>query len=110
MPSAASGLRLTPRDLARIGELVLAGGRGIVPAGWIASMLRPRFTTEWGPRYGYQWYVGDGFVGGMGNGGQRLLALPDRGLAVGIVTGNYDRPDQARVPTVLLEQVITGRG
>ncbi|XVU30595.1 serine hydrolase domain-containing protein [Actinoplanes sp. CA-054009] len=104
--SAASGLRLAPRDLARIGELVLAGGRDLVPADWIAAMLRPRFTTGWGLRYGYQWYVGDGFVSAMGNGGQRLVVVPGRELVAAVVTGNYDRPDQPRVPTVLLERVI----
>ncbi|MEU8813475.1 serine hydrolase domain-containing protein [Actinoplanes sp. NPDC048796] len=106
VPSAASGLRLAPRDLARIGELVLAGGRGIVPAGWIEAMLRPRFVTEWGPRYGYQWYVEDGFVAAMGNGGQRLVVVPGRELVAAIVTGNYDRPDQGLVPATLLAEVI----
>ncbi|SNY57813.1 serine hydrolase domain-containing protein [Paractinoplanes atraurantiacus] len=111
VPSAASGLRLAAPDLARIGELVLAGGRGIVPADWIATMLRPRFTTEWGPRYGYQWYVEDRFVAAMGNGGQRLVVAAGLGLVAAIVTGNYDRPDQARVPITLLEEVIlTDRG
>ena len=50
--SAASGLRLAPRDLATMGELVLAGGardcHPIVPAGWIHAMLQPRLQTSWG--------------------------------------------------------------
>jgi CubicO group peptidase (beta-lactamase class C family) len=59
--SAASGLRLAPRDLARIGELVLAegawDGKRIVPADWMHAMLQPRLQTSWGGQYGYQWYI-----------------------------------------------------
>lgn len=112
--SPASGLRLTPRGLARIGELVLAGGtwRGhqVVPAGWIATMLRPRLSTEWGGRYGYQWYIeqsaGHEWVGGMGNGGQRLVVVPALELVVAITAGNYDDPEQWRTPSTIVERAI----
>lgn len=60
--SSASGLRLTPRDLARIGQAVLAGGRWrgrqVIPASWLDRALRPRVETAWGDGYGYQWYRG----------------------------------------------------
>ncbi|MGX7672888.1 serine hydrolase domain-containing protein [Plantactinospora sp. DSM 117369] len=112
--SAASGLRLTPRDLARIGELVLAGGawdgRRIVPAGWLDTMFRPRLPTGWGGEYGYHWYLetiaGHRVVSGIGNGGQRLIVLPGLDLAVAITAGNYDDPDQWRTPVTLLERVV----
>jgi CubicO group peptidase (beta-lactamase class C family) len=112
--STASGLRLTPRDLARIGELVLAGGRwgdrDIVPAGWVRAMLKPRLPIEWAEWYGYQWYIGDSaghrWVAGMGNGGQRLIVLPDLEVVAAITAGNYDDPDHWRTPSTVLEQVI----
>jgi CubicO group peptidase (beta-lactamase class C family) len=112
--SAASGLRLAPRDLARIGELVLARGAWdgdqIVPASWIEAMLRPRLQTDWGASYGYHWYIetmaGHRLVAAMGNGGQRLFVLPDLDLTAAITAGNYDDPDQWRTPVTLLEQVI----
>jgi CubicO group peptidase (beta-lactamase class C family) len=112
--SAASGLRLPTPDLARLGELVLAGGewrgRQVVPAAWVRAMLEPRLPIEWGGMYGYQWYSGAGaghpWVGGMGNGGQRLTVVPDLGLVVAIAAGNYDDPEQWRAPEAVLERVV----
>ncbi|MEV0726222.1 serine hydrolase [Micromonospora purpureochromogenes] len=112
--SAASGLRLAPRDLARLGELMLAegawDGQQIVPEDWIRTMLQPRLQTSWGAQYGYQWYIesieGRRLVAGMGNGGQRLFVLPDLDLTVAITAGNYDDPDQWRTPLGVLERVI----
>ncbi|MDP9794296.1 CubicO group peptidase (beta-lactamase class C family) [Catenuloplanes nepalensis] len=107
--SAASGLRLTARDLARVGELVLAGGEGVVPSSWLTEMLTPRLTVEWGDGYGYQWYLGS--VGGraapsaLGNGGQRLVVLPSLSAVVAITAGNYDDPEQWRLPDHLLNDV-----
>jgi CubicO group peptidase (beta-lactamase class C family) len=119
-PSAASGLRLRPRDLARIGQLVLDGGasdgRRIVPAAWLAQALEPRVAIGGTTRYGYQWYL-DAFpigspahdarwVGANGNGGQRLYVLPELKLAVAITAGNYNRPGQSAPPRFLMQQVI----
>ncbi|MGY0235856.1 serine hydrolase domain-containing protein [Longispora urticae] len=112
--SAASGLRLTPRALARIGELVLAGGgwdgHPVVPADWLDAMLRPRLETDWGGRYGYQWYLesvdGLRMVAGFGNGGQRLFVLPELDLSVAVTAGNYDQPEQWRTPMTVLGRVL----
>ncbi len=112
--SAASGLRLTPRDLARIAQLVLAegewDGRRLVPASWIQAIGTPRLRTEWGPEYGYHWYIetvaGHRLVSGQGNGGQRVIAVPGLDLAVAIVAGNYDDPDHWRTPATVIERVI----
>src|SRR5262249_23576115 len=49
-PVAASGLRMTPRDLARIGQLVIDngafGGRQVLPASWLAECLTPRVSVD----------------------------------------------------------------
>lgn len=82
--SAASGLRLAPRDLARIGQCVLRRGdwhgRQVIPAGWLDQALRQRVEISPGFHYGYQWYLGASgpvrWWSGMGNGGQRLLVVP----------------------------------
>ncbi|MEV6927835.1 serine hydrolase domain-containing protein [Dactylosporangium sp. NPDC051485] len=110
--SAASGLRLTPRDLARVGEVVLARGASIVPDQWIDAMLRPRLKTDWGAGYGYQWYIehvaGHDVYAGAGNGGQRLYVVPARSLVVAVTAGNYDDPEQWRTPLLVLESILDG--
>lgn len=83
--SAASGLRLRPRDLLAIGRMVLdqgrVGGREIVSSGWLDSSFTSRASVGGGLSYGYLWYMGDAeagpagpkrWVAGFGNGGQRL--------------------------------------
>ncbi|GGS50444.1 6-aminohexanoate-dimer hydrolase [Planobispora rosea] len=103
--SAASGLRLTPRGLARIGQAVL--DREVVPADWVEAMLQPRVPTPWGASYGYLWHVDpDGRATATGNGGQRLFLLPGLGLVVAVTAGGYDGPDQDAAPRAVLEEVV----
>lgn len=104
--SSASGLRLSPRGLARIGQLVQAGGEGLVPADWITEALTPRVTKPGGQRYGYQWHLGGTGWQAHGNGGQRLLLLPEHDTVVAITAGNYDDPGQESTPAYLLEHVV----
>ncbi|MBO3744730.1 serine hydrolase [Streptosporangiaceae bacterium NEAU-GS5] len=117
--SAASGLRLTPRGLAAIGQAVLEGmqegglsgglegGRGVVPAGWLREALTLRVPIDGDFGYGYQWYVLRGqWVGAMGNGGQRLIVIPEHDLVVAITAGAYDDADQAALPQMILNELV----
>lgn len=106
--SAAAGVRLRPVDLAAIGQLVLDGGRGIVPAEWLQEMLRPRVKIDDGLEYGYQWYVDAGerpHVKGLGNGGQAVLVFPGEELVVAVTAGEYDR--DAVSARAVIEAVLT---
>jgi CubicO group peptidase (beta-lactamase class C family) len=109
-PSAASGLRLTPRGLARVGQLILGDGLGIVPASWLGVALRPHVTIGGTLRYGYQWYLdtvgAHRMVSAMGNGGQRLFVLPDLDVVVAVTAGDYDSGDQSATPDAVLAQVL----
>jgi CubicO group peptidase (beta-lactamase class C family) len=121
-PAAASGLRMTPRDLARIGQLVLdngaVDGKQVVPALWLADCLTPRVSVDELRRYGYQWYVGDmeflaggkvqleHWVGCFGNGGQRLFVYPDLDLIIVVTAGNYSGADQWRPPIRVVREVV----
>lgn len=103
-PVVASGLRLSARDLAKIGQLVLDKGRWrgreIVSASWIAESLAPQINGQGVFFYGYQWWLGRslderqeiGWAAGYGYGGQRLYVIPDRGLVVVVLAGLYPNP------------------
>ena len=113
LPLAAAGLRMTPRDLARIGRLVLDGGRWdgkpVVPAVWLRESFKPHVAIEGDRFYGYHWYVSTTprrQITAIGNGGQRLFVLPDQCVAVAIAAGAYNRPDQSKAPLALLNEVV----
>jgi CubicO group peptidase (beta-lactamase class C family) len=121
--SAASGLRMTPRDLLRIGIAVLAkgrwDGRQVMPIDWVNACSEAAVTLPDGQNYGYHWYIGgvptDDLAGGVrierlisarGNGGQRLFLLPRLDLAIVVTAGSYNNPEGWRAPMALLRDVL----
>lgn len=116
--SPASGLRLTARDLLRIGRLVLDGGRigerQIVSRAWIEASLAPKAATDDGLGYGYFWFLGEApvlgvpkpWMAGFGNGGQRLWLMPEADIACVIFSGNYNAPDAWVSPTRVWREII----
>lgn len=120
--SPASGLRLSPGALARIGQLVVARGswegRAVVPAAWLEASFRPAVLVDDTLRYGYLWYTGEipmrgkagvrgeRFVAAFGNGGQRLFVFPGLDFVLSVAAGNYNKPDQWRAPVVLLRELL----
>ncbi|MDB5956924.1 serine hydrolase [Ramlibacter sp.] len=114
-PLAYSGLRLRPRDLAKIGRMVLDGGRWngrqVVPAPWIAASLAPHVPSG---EYGYLWWRGVVRAGernyewraGIGNGGQRLFLVPALDLVVVTTAGQYNDRGIGRELLALLSQVV----
>jgi CubicO group peptidase (beta-lactamase class C family) len=121
-PHTASGLRLRPRDMLKVGELVLAGGawngRQVVPADWVKRATTPAVARFPGESYGYQWYMGDfvagqpphplHWVGGIGWGGQRLAVYSPLDLVVAINCGNYRLPgrEQSRIARAILNEIV----
>lgn len=102
VPSAASGLRLTARDFAKIGVLVaqngIYDGQVVVPAAWLEASYRAATSIQTGFDYGYLWYLtkgtsGDPILIAVGNGGQRLTIQPSAGFVVSTFAGNYNDPD-----------------
>jgi CubicO group peptidase (beta-lactamase class C family) len=126
-PFAASGARMSVRDLARIGVMMLHGGkvkgRTVVPADWVTRCITPHVSADELRRYGYQWFVLDiafgkpkGWAAGrlermwaaQGEGGQRLFIIPALQLVIAITAGNYLKEDQWIPPTRVLREVILG--
>jgi CubicO group peptidase (beta-lactamase class C family) len=92
------GLSLRPRDMAKIGLLVLNGGRWrgkqIVSEAWIRESIRQQAPDL---AYGYQWWLlGDppqpaAAYGALGRGGQLIIIIPALDM-VAVLTGWNDGP------------------
>jgi CubicO group peptidase (beta-lactamase class C family) len=120
--ATAAGLRLRPRDAAKIGQLVLNKGRWndhqIVSAEWIADSIKPRFQAVGVLGglfyYGYQWWMGRTLAGdrevtwiaGQGLGGQRLVMVPDLDLVVMVTQGLYLSGRQGQATLDILANFI----
>ncbi len=103
------GLSLLPRDLAKVGQLVLNGGtwngERVISEAWIKESTRPHVPMEayrlkqfrYTERYAYQWwndtYQVDGraidVIAGHGFGGQYLGIVPDLNLVIVLIGGDY---------------------
>lgn len=87
-----SDLKITPRDMLRIGQLYLDDGQHageqVVPAEWVAAATTRQVESSggFGDGYGYQWWVGQ--VNGhrtfasIGIAGQLIQVVPDLQLVV----------------------------
>ena len=120
--AAASGLRLRPRDAAKIGQLVLNrgqwNGRQIVSADWIAQSITPRFQAIgfFGSTlfYGYQWWMGRSLAGGkeikwigaFGWGGQRIFIVPELDLVMMTTAAQYGQPKEGLAAIDILSNIV----
>ena len=120
--SAPSGLRMRPRDFAKIGQMVLNKGRWgkrqVVPANWLEQALTPHASVPPehvggmnGIEYGYQWWLIRGsseqpWFAAMGNGGQALIIIPSLDLVVAVMAGNYNTPNQRSVAMDIMNKIV----
>jgi CubicO group peptidase (beta-lactamase class C family) len=115
---AAGSLRLRPRDLAKIGQLVLQRGdwKGtqVISASWIDAATTPQINGLGTNFYGYFFWLGRSLVDGreirwsaaVGLGGQRVFIVPELDLVVVMNAGLYKSSMQGPVPLKALNQYV----
>ena len=96
IPNGGAGLYLRPRDMAKIGQLVLQRGRSgnaaVVAGAWVDESTRPHLETgtslgalgvlDYGDLWWVGRYSGHDFVLAWGYGGQLVWMVPDLDLVV----------------------------
>ena len=119
---AGGGVRLRPRDMAKIGQLVLAGGRWndsqVVSKAWIETSTAPKIEATGGQFYGYLWFLGRSlpngrevhWVGALGRGGQSIRIVPELDLVVVVTAGYYQdySPQAFQVQSGIFRDVLRG--
>jgi CubicO group peptidase (beta-lactamase class C family) len=117
---ASGDLRVTPRTMAKLGQLYLDGGvwdgKRILPEEWIEDSIDPVFTFSrpdltWSDRegYGYAWWLtggvwGVGSYAAAGWGHQWIAVLPEFDMVVVFTGGAYD----ALPPTTFYDIMVEG--
>jgi CubicO group peptidase (beta-lactamase class C family) len=82
------GLHMTPRDMARLGYLMLHNGtwdgEQIVPAGWVARSTTAHYQAYGPIGYGYQWWILPDEQGYRADGlyQQHIYVLPEADMVV----------------------------
>lgn len=125
-PATWAGLRLTGRDVAKLGQVYLDSGfwqgRSIVSREWTEAAFEPAIDAP-APRapshvsysgYGFQWWHDvhewEGrslpIHSAIGNGGQRIIVVPDLDLVVAVFAGFYEDPSNNWTPDAIVREYI----
>ena len=114
--NGGSELFLRPREMAKVGYLVLNGGRWggkqVFPAEWVEAAIEPHIETDvefMKEEYGYQWYAktfaGHRVHSAEGLGGNFTFVVPDLDLVVVFAGGLIGR-EMASPYRFLEERII----
>ncbi|WP_254125374.1 serine hydrolase domain-containing protein [Bradyrhizobium cajani] len=117
---AGAGLRLRPRDMAKIGQLVLAGGRWndrqVVSKAWIDASTAEMIKGTDDQSYGYLWWRGQArlngrkvnWIGALGRGGQSIRIVRELDLVVAVTAGYYQdySPQASRLQFSVFRDVL----
>lgn len=115
LAQAGGGLGLRTRDLWKLGQLYIdggrAGGRQVIPEAWVRRSLAPQASAREDADYGYLWWLMKIPVGNTvmtvpamaGTGGNAVFLLPEKRAVVVITTANYNE----RQPHALTFKLLT---
>ena len=115
LPVSGSRVRLTSRDMVKLGNMALNEGRWngepLIDANYLEKATRGlvKPTEDWMPddyRYGYFWYQTTHIIDGVyydiafawGGGGQRIIVVDELDLTI-VITG-HDREDDTIMPQI----------
>jgi CubicO group peptidase (beta-lactamase class C family) len=114
---SAGGFSLLPRDMVKIGQLMLQEGRWkgrrVVSAAWVRESTRQQTAADQYP-YGFYWHLtnskerhvqtDDGFMG-LGQGGQVIAVFPALDMVVVVTSQNW-HSGRKSMPFPLFDQYI----
>ncbi len=112
------GLGLRSRDLLKLGQLYLDGGvwngKRVVPEAWVKGSTRPHARIDDATEYGYLWWIKTWKSGDKqfpsyymtGNGGNKVVVLPDLKMVVVLTSTNYNTPGMHKQTDTLLTDHI----
>jgi CubicO group peptidase (beta-lactamase class C family) len=119
---ASGDLRLRPRDMAKIGLLVLEegtwNGQQVVSAAWVEAATRRLVTPDgphaWADGYGYGWWHWDLTISGevhpaimaAGWGGQWIVVLPEDDMVFVTTGGSFFDPVVMPPERMLLDYIL----
>ena len=117
-PLSAGGMYMRPRDMIRIGQLVLQNGRWsglqVVPESWIARSSSSR-TVQGDYPYSSYWHLnrpdhrhfGDAdALLALGQGGQVIAVIPSLDAVVVTTSENWRWSGHDALPMTLIDQII----
>lgn len=122
VPYAASGLRMRPRDMVKVGRMMLQDGswegRQVASAAWVEASIQPHARVGADPKcgglYGFFWWLQAGceltppqpWVSAFGNGGQRIAVVPELDIVIVTTAGLYNRPGQRQAANEVVNRVL----
>lgn len=113
--SGGFGLKMKPRDLAKIGLLVLNrgvwDGKRIISESWLReSTTRHSEGSPFFGEYGYHWwlnqYGGHTVIFGMGYAGQYLTIVPDLDMVIVVNSAATKNPQDTTLPIQYIESLV----
>lgn len=112
------GLRLTSRDLLKLAQMYLDGGRWrgtrVLSEAWVRESTSPQVRVDENSEYGYLWWLRSFRCGNaripsylmLGNGGNKIGVFPDEDMAVVITSTNFGTRGMHQQTERILEEYI----
>ena len=112
------GLQLRSRDLLKLGQLYLNGGKWqgqqVISEAWVRRSLTPHANARENVDYGYLWWLETFHVGGLaiptwgmyGTGGNKVYVLPQQHVVAVVTSINFRVPGSGALTDRLFTELI----